>query len=334
MIACVYAELDIAGLLKAEPRSAAELAALTQTDPGKLDRFLSCAGALGFHTTGAEDGKLRLSDLGALLSAESPVSLRAAARLNGAHYRYQPWGHLLEYVKTGSGEGLSPTWENGSLDYLADKPELLKVFEEAMTDLSKAAYRNVNEDQVIADTVNLGDFKRVIDIGSGNGTLLEAILVKNPALHGALFDLENVLEDVEPPPPGHANAGRVEKVPGDYCVKVPPGYDAYVMKNVFHNLPERKCRLLLKNIREAMLNGESAKDKRLFLFEMIVPDAGEQNLIAKLVDLNMSLLLDGTVRTLANYESLLGEAGFDLLRIIELPGIERTAIEAAVRRQL
>ena len=47
MITCVYAELDIAQLLKAKPRTTSELAAVTETDPGTLGRFLSCAGALG-----------------------------------------------------------------------------------------------------------------------------------------------------------------------------------------------------------------------------------------------------------------------------------------------
>src|SRR5216684_2442758 len=175
MIAYVYAELDFAQLLREEPRSFAELATLTQTNPRALDRFLRCAGALGFHTTDPETGKLTLTDLGFLLCAESPVSLRAAARLNGASYRYQPWGHLLEYVKSGSGQGLSETWEDGSLEYLKDKPELLAVFEQAMTNLGKSAYQNVNEDQVIAASVDFSRFKRVMDIGSGNGTLLEAI---------------------------------------------------------------------------------------------------------------------------------------------------------------
>jgi hypothetical protein len=48
----------------------------------------------------------------------------------------------------------------------------------------------------------------------------------------------------------------------------------------------------------------------------------------------MSLLLDGTVRTRENYESLLGEAGFDLVKVTELPGLERKIIEAAVAEEV
>lgn len=331
MLTYVYAELDIADLLRGKPRTAAELADITQTDLRALERFLRCAGALGFHTSDSDTAKLSLTDLGLLLCAESPISLKNAARLNGADYRYRPWGELLQYVKSGSGQGISPTWENGSLEYLDDKPELLDIFEKAMTDLSKSAYRNINENRVIAETVDFSRFENVIDIGCGNGTLLEAILSANRLLKGTLFDLENVLENVSLPPPNHPNAGRVEKVSGNFLQKIPAGYDAYLMKNVIHNHPEYKCRLLLENIRNAMRHGENTKSKRLLMFEMIVPENGEENLITKLTDLNMNLLVGGMVGTRENYEYLLNETGFELLSVTDLPGLERKSIEAAVR---
>jgi SAM-dependent methyltransferase len=334
MVTCVYAELDIARLLRESPRTIEQLAGATRTNPKALERFLRCAGALGFHTADAATGRLTLTDFGFLLCAESPVSLRAAARLNGATYRYQPWGHLLEYVRTGTGRGLSPTWEHGSLEYLKDKPDLLEVFEEAMTDLSKTAYRNVNENRVIAESVDFKRFRRVLDIGCGNGTLIEEIVRANRNVRGALFDLATVLKKVSLPAAGHPNAGRVEMSPGDYCQSVPAGYDAYIMKNVMHNLPEHKCKTLLDNTRQAILDGSpdegGAADKRLIMFELLMPDEGEGNMTTKLINLNMNLLLDGSNRTTEDYEALLNERGFELLSVSELPGLERKAIEASV----
>jgi SAM-dependent methyltransferase len=333
MITYVYAELDIAHLLHVAPRSIAELADLTRTDAKALTRFLRCAGVMGFHTTDAETGKLAPTDLGLLLCAESPRSLRAVARLNGAPYRYQPWCHLLEYVKSGTGRGLSPTWDEGSLAYLKDKPDLLGVFEEAMTDLGKSVYRGANEDELIAASVDFTRFRRVLDVGCGNGTLLEAILLKHRRLRGALFDLKEVLDRVAPCPADHPNAGRMEKVCGDFRESVPSGYDAYLMKNVIHNGPRHMCQSLLANIRGAMLSetrdGLRAADKRLFMFEMVMPDVGEENLISNLVNLNMNLLVDGTIGARGDYEALLAESGFQLLRVGDLPGLERKVIEAA-----
>jgi hypothetical protein len=332
MITYTYAELDIARLLRESPRTVVELADATRTNAKSLERFLRCAGALGFHTTDADTGRLTPTDFGLLLCADSPFSLRAAARLNGAPYRYEPWGHLLEYVRTGTGRGLSPTWEDGSLPYLKARPELLEVFEEAMTDLSKTAYRNVNENHVIAGSVDFKRFNSVLDIGCGNGTLIEEILLTHRDLRGALFDFEDVLANVALPSAGHPNAGRVEKLPGDYARSVPSGYDAYIMKNVFHNQPEHKCRTLLDNTRRAILDGGTAgaADRRLILFELVIPDDGEGNMITKLTNLNMNLLVDGSTRTAGDYETLFNECGFELISVSDLPGLERKAIEAAV----
>jgi hypothetical protein len=132
------------------------------------------------------------------------------------------------------------------------------------------------------------------------------------------------------PSAGHPNAGRVEKLPGDYGRALPAGFDAYVMKNVMHNLPERKCRTLLDNTRRAMLANSGADDRRLVMFELLMPGGGEGSIITKLIDLNMNLLLDGSDRTAEDYEALLGECGFELLSVRDLPGLERKAIEAAV----
>jgi|LGVF01.1.fsa_nt_gb hypothetical protein len=336
MIAYAYAELGIADLLQESPRTVEEIAALTDTDVVALERVLLCAAALGFHSQDTRTGKLRLSQLGALLSTDSSPSLRAAARLNGSAFRYEPWGCLLKYVRAGTGRGLSPTWECGTLEYLKNKPEHLAVFEEAMTSLGKLAYGGVDEDQVIAETVDFSRFRRVIDVGSGNGTLMEAILIAHRSLKGSLFDLQSVLDNVKLPPADHPNAGRVRKVAGDFYKSIPSGYDAYLMKNVIHNHPEHRIIRILKNIRDALLGREPGKislsDKRLILFEMVMPKEGDGNVICKLTDLNLNLLVGGTERTATDYRKLLSRVGLELLEVCNLPKLERKVIMAGVRQ--
>jgi len=331
MIAYAYAELDVAGILKLAPHTVDELAGHTRTNPRAMGRFLSCAGALGLHRTNPADGKLVITELGALLADDSPNSLRAAARLNGAPYRYGPWGHLTEYLKTGTGKGLSPTWDQGSLTYLRDKPDLLRIFEAAMTDLGKATYQNVDEDRLIATTVDFGRFDRIMDVGCGNGFLLRAILAANPRLRGALFDLPEVLEDAPSLSPDPRCNPRIVQCPGDFLESIPSGYDAYVVKNVLHNWPRHLCLRLLRNLHQAILGPGATSDvgeRRLLLLEMIMPEAGDADLVSKFTDLNLNLLVDGEVRALEDYKQLLAEAGFEILSVQELPGLERKAIEA------
>ncbi len=328
MICHVYAELDIAGLLQENSKTSDQLAEQSKTDPGALQRFLRCAGALGLHQTEPESGKLSLSELGRLLCDSSPHSLRAAARLNGASYRYQPWGELLHYLKTGSGEGLSPTWEHGSLDYLQDKPEQLQVFEQAMHNLGKATYHSTNENDIIAQHYDFGSSSRILDIGCGSDALLHAILRQHQYLHGTMFDLQQVLSNVNLPTEGQALAGRLDKIAGDFYQSVPQGYDAYIMKNVIHNHPEDRCKTILSRIRQAMLASDKPNNKRLILFELVIQDNSKNNVIAKLMDMNLNLLVGGVERTYDDFEKLLGSAGFRLSTMVDLPGLERKALTA------
>jgi len=320
MIVCAYAELGIADRLGAGPRTVGELAQDTGTDADALARMLRCAAVLGLHRTGA-NGRLELTGLGALLASDGDASLRAVARLNGADYRHLPWGSLLEYLGTGSGEGLSPTWEHGSLDYLKHRPAQLEIFEDAMTALSRLAPGGANENQVIARAVDFGQYSRIMDVGCGNGALLTAILEAHPSCRGAMFDLEYVLADAPVPP---SLADRLEKVAGDFREEIPSGYDAYLIKNVLHNHPERRCLTLLRNIRDAMASTGPAT--RFHLFEFLMPETPSGT--APFTDLNLNLLVDGTIRTRPEMTTLLSRAGLELLSADPLPTLERCVISA------
>jgi hypothetical protein len=331
MILYVYAELGVADILAEAPTGIAQIAEQTGTDPAAMGRILQCAGVLGLHEVDPETGALELTGLGALLREGVPGSLRAAARLNGAPYRYAPWGQLLDYARNGSGKGLSPTWEEGSLPYLQQHPDLLAVFEQAMTDLSRATLGDIDENQVIAESLDWTPYRRVMDVGGGNGALISAIVAHNPHLEGVLFDLPEVVAQTHLPESGTPGSGQVGRLGGDFFECVPAGFDLYTMKNVIHNAPEERCVRLLVQTRRALQaedpDGPPASAKRLILFEMILSDEGN-NAITKLMNLNMNLLVGGVSRTVADFEDLFEKSGLALESIADLPGLERKIITA------
>lgn len=330
MIAFVYAELGIADLIKQEPKTVNELAELTATDPRALNRVLRCAAVLGLHNYNVSTGQLKLTKLGNLLCSESFLSLRAAARLNGSSYRYAPWGRLLDYVRLGTGQGLSPCWENGSLDYLQDKPEELAVFEEAMTNLSQSTYARVDENKVIAEQLNFSKLKKVLDIGGGQGSLLQAILSVHDSLQGTVMDLPCVLQNIPLPSAENPGDSRLTKLEGDFYKSIPTGYDLYLLKNVIHNHPENRVIKILNNIYKAMLEKDSVEvpcsAKRLILFEMVMPEDSEIDPVSSFTDLNLNLLVGGSVRNKDEYKELLNQCGFELICIDNLPDLERRVI--------
>jgi hypothetical protein len=319
-VTCAFAELNLADLLAGGERTVAELAQATGTDAGALKRFLRCAAGLGLVAWQRKTQTYRLAPLGELLTSDHPHSQRAAAQLNGADYRYQPWGRLVEILQQGSSRGISPTAEQGSLAYLADHPAQLAVFHRAMTDLS------TTDNAALARAYDFSRFTHVMDVGGGEGTLLKSILRGHPTVTGTLFDLATTL-----PPWTDADeceyAGRLHLRAGDFFQSVPAGADCYVLKNVVHNWPEARALQLLGNVRAALLAAPHGVRKRLLIVEYLLDDGPS---VAAWLDLNFLVLVDGRERTLEEYRDLGARAGLVLVQAIPTP-IGRYMLEFAVQ---
>lgn len=132
----VFAELGVADILSSDFKNLDQLTELLDVNKNYLKRFLRCASDLGFVSYNNSTGLYQLLERGKLLGSDHPASKREEARLNGADYRYQPWGNLIKVLKYGMKEEYSSTYKSGSIDYLKDKPEMLKTFHKAMSGIS------------------------------------------------------------------------------------------------------------------------------------------------------------------------------------------------------
>jgi len=306
-----FADLGVADLLSAGALSVRELATATRTDSFALLRLLRCAAALGFIESDSSSvdpatQRYSVTDFGRLLSSEHPMSQRAAAQLNGAAYRYEPWGRLTEVLKAGTSRGISPSADEGMVAYLADKPDLLAVFHRAMSNLS------VGENRSIANSFDFSEFEHVVDIGGGEGGLLTAILGSNSHLRGTLLD-SNI---GGPEPVDQLNQARFRYVRSDFFIHVPDDGDIYIMKNVIHNWPETKVLALLGSVRVAMASTREPSvppdAKRLLIIEHLITEDDAHG-VAKWLDLNAMILVDGAERTLEEYREIGRRAGFVFL---------------------
>lgn len=320
-ITYAFAELAIADILFQNPMEIEEISIKTQTNSKLLKRFLRCAANLGFITTNYN--KYVLTPMGELLRTTHPNSRRDIARLNGANYRYQPWSNLVEILKQGNSESFSPTYTNGSLDYLADKPELLKVFHNAMTSI------NERENIPIASSYDFSNFSNIVDIGCGQGSLIKTILDLNPHLKGIMFDLESTFDL-------HNNIieakykNRLSMVKGDFFEDKIPITDLYILKNVIHNWNEKDALKLLKNIYSSMNSDKSQiSKKRLLIIENTIKDNDDYN-IANWMDLNFMILVDGAERSIEEYRSFVEKAGFIISEVIPT-SVGRDIIELSIK---
>jgi hypothetical protein len=70
-----------------------------------------------------------------------------------------------------------------SFDYMAQHPDEAANFDAAMADFTKHIAT------AVFAAYDFSPFRRIVDVGAGNGALLAGILKANPALAGVLFDL-------------------------------------------------------------------------------------------------------------------------------------------------
>ena len=303
---CTYtfAELAMADVLYNSSKTCEKLAKDLKLKGHYLRPFLRCVDELGFIKFNSKTKKYALTELGALLRSDHPYSKRAEARLNGADYRYKPWGNIVDILKNGNGKEYSPTVEKGTLPYLQDKPKDLQIFHEAM--LKKWE----TEDSKIVEAFDFSSFQKVIDIGGGKGSFLLSILQQNNNLEGAVFDLPTTFENSE------LDESNIMK--GDFFEEIPDKADVYTMKNVIHNWPEDKTKKIMENVRKAMMSANrvntSIENKCLLIIENVLPDDGSSD-ISNWMSLNFMILVNGQERNKEEYKTLGEDCGFRLENI-------------------
>ena len=67
-----------------------------------------------------------------------------------------------------------------------------------------------------------------MNVGGGQGLLVQKVLAAYPALRGTVFDQPQVVAPVAVPP---ELAGRLSGHSGDFFAAVPAGADAYLLKH-------------------------------------------------------------------------------------------------------
>ena len=297
----VAATLGISDLLADGPRASDELAAATDTHPPSLYRLLRALAAVGvFHE---EDGRrFSLTPTGDLLRSDAPGSVRGWAAFLGRPYIRESWSALEHSVRTGE-NAFEHVHGTDVWSYRAERPDESEIFDHAMQSITGG----VNKALVAA--YDFGRFGTVVDVGGGNGALLAGLLAANPQLRGVVFDQEHVVANAGPVLAAAGVADRCEIVSGSFFEEVPRGGDAYLMKSIIHDWDDERSIEILQVCRRAMSDSAT-----LLLIERIVegPNEGWRT---KFMDLNMLVNPGGQERTLDEWETLLGRAGYNLVEV-------------------
>ena len=299
----VALELGIADLLANGPRSTADLAREAGVSEDGLYRVLRALASAGvFEERGNRTFALNPP---ASMLCKGPASLHDVGLWMTDPFHFRVYAETLHSVKTGR-PAVEKVTGMPVFEYFAGEPRLSAVFNNAMTSWSGPT---------VAAALKAYDFAGIttlVDVAGGHGYVLTSILRQYPAMRGVLFDLEHVIAGAGPLLESSGVANRVDTATGDFFQAVPPGGDAYIMKNIIHDWDDDRALPILANIRKAL---DGRRDGRVILLEAVIPPGNEPD-FGKLIDLEMLLMPGGRERTAEEFASLFERAGFELARIV------------------
>jgi hypothetical protein len=295
----VAARLGIADALTDGAKSVDVLAPQVAAEPQMLYRVLRALASVGVFAEERE-GSFSNTPASKMLITGAPGSLRGFVMLAGSAECWRAWGDLHYSVETGK-PAFDHVYGEPLFDYLSKNPGLARIFDEAM------AGRSAAEISALLVAYDFSSAGHLVDVGGGNGALMNAVLAKYPQLSGTVFDLPHVVEAAS----GHkANEQRLRFAAGNFFTDVPVKGDTYMLKKVIHDWPDDRARDILSRCREAMSDGS-----RLLVIESIVP-ASQAPTFMTFLDLWMLVFAGGRERTQEEFRTLLQSAGLHLSRIV------------------
>ena len=107
------------------------------------------------------------------------------------------------------------------------------------------AGRARNVAPVVAERVDLGKAKILLDIAGGTGLYAYAFLRRYPQLRAIVWDRPEVLKIARELAVAHGVAERVELRPGDMFADPVPEADVMLLSNVLHDWDVPECKTLL-----------------------------------------------------------------------------------------
>jgi len=229
----VTAVLGLADLTATSAIGADALARETGTDGPSLARLLRALVALGLAEE-SEPERFRMTALGALLRADIPGSLRNVALMHGGESGWRAWGSLLHSVRTGE-NAFEHVFGTGSFQHLAREPERAALFTAYMADATRPFVA------AILAAHDFSRYRRIIDIGGGNGVFMSRVLAALPNAEGIIFDTPSGIEGGQMELDAAGVGERCRRVAGDFFRDAPEAADAYILKSVLHDWDDNRA---------------------------------------------------------------------------------------------
>jgi 2,7-dihydroxy-5-methyl-1-naphthoate 7-O-methyltransferase len=274
--------------------TAERLAAETGTSAPALRQLLDHLVAVGAFDL--ESGRYRPTELGAQMHEDAPEGIKPLLDMNCAGGRADlAFVDLLETITTGA-----PAYPHRyGREFWADldtKPELRRSFDAQMN------WRFQLQAPQIAERFDWSRFARILDVGGGDGVVLDAILRAHPDVRGEVLDLAPAAAAAAERFAAAGLDDRAGAVSGSFFDPLPAGADAYLLCDILHNWDDDHARRILAGCaRAAAPNGA-----------VLVIEAVRGRGADTAIDLFMLMCFGGRERTVDELATLAADAGLSL----------------------
>jgi acetylserotonin N-methyltransferase len=214
---------------------------------------------------------------------------------------WQLWAHLADAIREGTHRWKQVFDLDGPIFASffrneADKQEFV---------WGMHGYGQISSPEVVR-AFDLSSFTHLVDLGGATGHLAIAACRLYPRLRATVFDLPAVEPMARSFLATEADvADRIAVQAGAFFVDPLPPADLYAVGRILHDWTPDRIRLLLGRIHAALPAGGA-----LLVAEKLLDDDRNGPRWAQLQSLNMLVCTEGKERTLAEYTTLLREAGF------------------------
>ncbi|KAL9403290.1 hypothetical protein Peur_000262 [Populus x canadensis] len=210
------------------------------------------------------------------------------------------WYHLKDVILQG-GFLFQKAYGMSSMEYVKKDPRFGEVFSGFVRGFNPLYMKRILD---IYD--GFEGLTSLVDVGGGNGSVLNMIISKYPAIKGINFDLASVIEN-SPSYPG------IEHVAGDVFLTIPKG-EAIFMKWVSHFWNDENFLKVLKNCYEALPD-----NGKLIVVEMVIPESPGTSVADRSLLQNYLFVTNmnpkRNERTEKEFERLAKAAGFSHFRV-------------------
>ena len=287
------------------PRTPADLAAETGTDPDALARVLRYAAARGFLRRG-RDGRYRANEVTRILRTDHVNSWRGWVEFGTSDWFWDSWRHADAAVR-GEASGTRAATGRAFFEFVTSaRPDAGRAFNDAMR--AGALVQAV----ALAHGLDWHSVGTVCDVGGGTGAALRHLLDAHQHLHGVLLDLPEVVAHADPALVDGPLAHRCQVQAGSFFDAVPPGCDRYLLLAVVHDWDDERATDILRHVAAALPPHGDA-----FVVEGVLRDTPTDDFTTA-SDLLMLVLADGRERTEAQLHRLFDDAGLALVERIPL----------------